>query len=60
MPELRQRHPKKPLALVPDFDAGRQQLAAWCLPNDLILCLGAGTVDEFARSLCGHLTPAGE
>lgn len=60
VPELRQRHPKKPLALVPDFDAGRQQLAAWCLPNDLILCLGAGTVDQFARSLCGHLTPAGE
>lgn len=41
----------RPLVAVRSLDEGREQLAQMRRPGDLVLCLGAGDVDAFARSL---------
>ncbi len=53
LPELRQRNPQRWLEHVEDFEEGRKRLESGLGPSDLVVCLGAGTVDAFARSLCG-------
>lgn len=52
VPELVERRPKRLLKLVADFARGRQLLQENAQPEDVILFLGAGNVDRFARSLC--------
>ena len=50
-PELRGRQPLRPLCLARDFDAATQALCEEVREGDLILFLGAGDVDRFARRL---------
>jgi UDP-N-acetylmuramate--alanine ligase len=52
VPELRRRKPDRVLSLANDFAAGRSQLLARVNPGDVVLFLGAGDVDRFARRLC--------
>lgn len=52
VPELVERRPTRLLKLVADFARGRQLLRENVQPEDVILFLGAGNVDRFARSLC--------
>lgn len=52
LPELAARgEHERPLVAVRGLDEGRDRLAEMRAPGDLILCLGAGDVDAFARSL---------
>jgi len=55
LPELESRGTRpdgpRPLRAVRSLDEGREALSGMLLPGDLILCLGAGNVDAFARSL---------
>ena len=53
LPELVARPGKqfRPLQAVQDHPRGCTILASWWRPDDVILCLGAGDVDAFARSL---------
>ncbi|MGB0954258.1 MAG: glutamate ligase domain-containing protein [Planctomycetota bacterium] len=53
VPELEARRPQenRPLATVQDHAEGRTILHSWADPDDVILCLGAGDVDAFARDL---------
>ncbi|MCX8229982.1 MAG: Mur ligase domain-containing protein [Planctomycetota bacterium] len=53
LPELRQRKPHRWLEHVADFEEGRKRLESGLQSSDLVVCLGAGTVDAFARRLCG-------
>ena len=41
----------RPLRTVQDHAEGRKILASWWRPDDVVLCLGAGDVDAFARKL---------
>jgi UDP-N-acetylmuramate--alanine ligase len=50
VPELIRRR-ARPLAVVQEMDSARAVLDAWLRPGDVVLCLGAGDVDAFARSL---------
>lgn len=50
VPELIRRS-ARPLAVVQEMESARAVLDAWLRPNDVVLCLGAGDVDAFARSL---------
>jgi UDP-N-acetylmuramate--alanine ligase len=52
VPELHQRKPDRDLSLVTDFAQGQSQLRARVKPGDVVLFLGAGDVDHFARRLC--------
>jgi len=49
-PELMRRR-ARPLAVVQEMESARSALDAWLRPGDVVLCLGAGDVDAFARSL---------
>ena len=51
VPELIRRR-ARPLAVVQEMESARAALDAWLAPGDLVLCLGAGDVDAFARGLC--------
>ena len=53
IPELRARRPAgdRPLCNVHDHEEGRRILHSWLQPDDVVLCLGAGDVDAFARDL---------
>ncbi len=53
IPELQARpgKVKRPLATALDLAQGRQELLSWLQPQDVVLCLGAGDVDAFARNL---------
>ena len=53
VPELQQRRPgeDRPLCCVQDQAEGRKILHSWLQPEDVVLCLGAGDVDAFARDL---------
>lgn len=50
VPELIRRRARA-LAVVQEMDSARSVLDAWLRPGDVVLCLGAGDVDAFARSL---------
>lgn len=50
VPELVARR-ARPLAVVQAMSDARAALDAWTRPGDVVLCLGAGDVDAFARSL---------
>jgi UDP-N-acetylmuramate--alanine ligase len=50
VPELVRRR-ARPLAVVQEMESARTALDAWLRPGDVVLCLGAGDVDAFARSL---------
>lgn len=50
-PELRARHPERPLCLARDFDAAASALSNRVQEGDVVLFLGAGDVDRFARRL---------
>ena len=50
-PELRERHPERPLCLARDFDVAARALAEEVREGDVVLFLGAGDVDRFARRL---------
>ena len=50
-PELRDRHPNRPLCLARDFDAAARALTEQVRAGDVVLFLGAGDVDRFARRL---------
>jgi UDP-N-acetylmuramate--alanine ligase len=52
VPDLVQRRPKRYLKLVADFAIGQSLLQENVEPEDVILFLGAGNVDRFARCLC--------
>ncbi len=52
VPELVERNPDRLLKLVADFDRGRRLLGENVQSEDVILFLGAGNVDRFARRLC--------
>jgi UDP-N-acetylmuramate--alanine ligase len=53
VPELQQRSLNKDrdLSTVQNHQEGRRILASWWRPDDVVMCLGAGDVDAFARSL---------
>lgn len=53
VPELEARpHLKdRPLSTVQNQAEGRKILSSWLQPDDVVLCLGAGDVDAFARNL---------
>ena len=53
VPELQQRlpHQERALSTVQNHQEGRRILASWWRPDDVVMCLGAGDVDAFARSL---------
>lgn len=59
VPELQNRprglagakNKERPLSTVQDHAEGRRILASWWRPDDVVLCLGAGDVDAFARKL---------
>ncbi len=51
VPELVRRR-ARPLAVVQEMASARSALDAWLDPGDVVLCLGAGDVDAFARELC--------
>jgi len=42
---------ERPLRVVQNHQEGCKILASWLLPDDIVLCLGAGDVDVFARQL---------
>lgn len=50
-PELRARQPERPLCLARDFDAAACALTEEVQEGDVVLFLGAGDVDRFARRL---------
>lgn len=50
-PELRRRRSDRPLHLAADFEAASRALAGEVRPGDVVLFLGAGDVDQFARQL---------
>ncbi|MCH2101667.1 MAG: Mur ligase domain-containing protein [Planctomycetes bacterium] len=50
-PELRERLPGRPLCLARDFDAAARALTEEVRAGDVVLFLGAGDVDRFARHL---------
>ena len=52
VPDLVHRRPKRYLKLVADFAIGQSLLQENIEPEDVILFLGAGNVDRFARCLC--------
>ncbi len=52
VPELVERQPGRHLKLVGDFARGQRLLQENVQSEDVILFLGAGNVDRFARSLC--------
>lgn len=52
VPELIRRR-ARPLAVVQEPASARAALDAWLQEGDVVLCLGAGDVDAFARGLCG-------
>jgi UDP-N-acetylmuramate--alanine ligase len=52
LPELSTRNPQRFLKLIPDFVVGERLLKENVGPGDVILFLGAGNVDRFARCLC--------
>ena len=53
VPELEARPNLKdrPLSTVQNQAEGRKILSSWLQPDDVVLCLGAGDVDAFARNL---------
>jgi len=51
VPDLIRRR-ARPLAVVQEMESARAALDAWLDPGDVVLCLGAGDVDAFARGLC--------
>ncbi|MHC4823543.1 MAG: glutamate ligase domain-containing protein [Planctomycetota bacterium] len=53
VPELQQRRSAedRPLCCVQDQAEGRKILHSWLQSEDVVLCLGAGDVDAFARDL---------
>jgi UDP-N-acetylmuramate--alanine ligase len=59
VPELQNRprglagaeNEERPLSTVQDHAEGFKILASWWRPDDVVLCLGAGDVDAFARKL---------
>jgi UDP-N-acetylmuramate--alanine ligase len=53
VPELLERRcaSDRPLSTVQDHAEGCRILASWWRPDDVVLCLGAGDVDAFARNL---------
>lgn len=51
VPELIRRR-ARPLAVVQETASARSALDAWLGAGDVVLCLGAGDVDAFARGLC--------
>lgn len=51
VPDLIRRR-ARPLAVVQEMASARAALDAWLAPGDVVLCLGAGDVDAFARGLC--------
>jgi|FLOH01.1.fsa_nt_gi UDP-N-acetylmuramate--alanine ligase len=59
VPELNKRssnlpgapRPDRPLRVVQNPQEGCKILTSWLLPDDIVLCLGAGDVDVFARQL---------
>lgn len=51
VPELIRRR-ARPLAVVQEMESARAALDAWLAAGDVVLCLGAGDVDAFARELC--------
>ena len=53
VPELQARPNRKnrPLSTVQDQAEGRKILGSWLQTDDVVLCLGAGDVDAFARNL---------
>jgi UDP-N-acetylmuramate--alanine ligase len=50
-PELRARRAARPLCLANDFDVAERALTEQVEPGDVVLFLGAGDVDRFARRL---------
>jgi len=52
VPELVARR-DRPLAVANDPEAARALVDAWAGPGAVVLCLGAGDVDDFARTLPG-------
>ncbi len=50
-PELRSRRATRPLCLAHDFDVAERALSEQVEPGDVVLFLGAGDVDRFARRL---------
>lgn len=50
VPELIRRR-ARPLAVVQEMHSARAALEAWLEAGDVVLCLGAGDVDAFARGL---------
>jgi len=45
--------PGQPVHPAANFDEAEEWVRAWVRPGDVVLCMGAGSVDELARRLAG-------